>query len=89
MNFRMSGRLWSHSVSLTRRNLGPDVRLTQQSERTRIENNWYALAGRVVAVKVEADGDLHLALQDATGDKLGVVVVEIPANNSRARGRLK
>jgi hypothetical protein len=25
------------------------------------------------------DGDLHLALQDATGDKAGIVVCEIPA----------
>jgi hypothetical protein len=49
---------------------GIDVPLTMQSERTGRENNWYALTGRVVAVKVEADGDLHLALQDATGDHL-------------------
>jgi len=33
----------------------------------------------VVAVKVEMDGDLHVALQDATGDKAGIVVCEIPA----------
>jgi hypothetical protein len=59
--------------------LGPDVPLTMQSERTGIENNWYALTGRVVAVKVEADGDLHIALADATGDKPGVVVCEVPA----------
>ena len=58
---------------------GPDVLLTQQSERTGIENNWYALTGRVVALKVEGDGDLHIALQDATGDKPGIVVVEVPA----------
>ena len=58
---------------------GMDVHLTWQSERTGIENNWFALTGRVVAVKVEADGDLHLALQDATGDKPGIVVCEIPA----------
>jgi hypothetical protein len=58
---------------------GPDTPLTWQSERTGIENNWFALTGRVVAVKVEADGDLHLALQDATGDKPGIVVCEIPA----------
>jgi hypothetical protein len=56
-----------------------DVHLTWQSERTGIENNWYALTGRVVPVKVEADGDLHIALQDATGDKLGIVVVEVPS----------
>jgi hypothetical protein len=54
---------------------GPDVRLTGQSKRAGIENNWYALTGRVVAVKVEMDGDLHLAVQDATGDKAGIVVL--------------
>ena len=57
---------------------GPDIHLTQHSERTGIENNWFALTGRVVAVKVEADGDLHIALSDATGDKQGIVVTEIP-----------
>jgi hypothetical protein len=58
---------------------GPDGHLTGQSERTGIENKWFALTGRVVVVKVEADGDLHIALQDATGDKPGIVVAEIPA----------
>jgi hypothetical protein len=52
--------------------------LTWRSERTGIENNWYALTDRVAALKVEADGDLHIALQDATGDKPGIVVVEVP-----------
>jgi hypothetical protein len=51
----------------------PDVPLTQGSERTWIENQWFALTGRVVALKVEADGDLHIALQDATGDKPGIL----------------
>src|SRR5947207_15554352 len=58
---------------------GPDVQLTWQSERTGRENNWYSLTGRVVVVKVEADGDLHIAFQDPTGDKAGIVVCEIPA----------
>jgi hypothetical protein len=58
---------------------GIDVQLTWQSERTGIENKWFALTGRVVAVKVEADGDLHIALADATGDKPGIVVCEVPA----------
>jgi hypothetical protein len=58
---------------------GIDVALTWQSERTGIENKWFALTGRVVAVKVEADGDLHLALQDASGNKPGIVVCEVPA----------
>jgi hypothetical protein len=56
---------------------GPAER--RQSERTGIENNWFAVRGRVVAVKLEADGDLHLALQDATGDKPAIVVCEVPA----------
>jgi len=58
---------------------GPPEHLTQSSARTGIENNWFALTGRVVDVKVEMDGDLHLAVQDATGDKAGIVVCEIPA----------
>jgi hypothetical protein len=33
----------------------------------------------VIELQAEEDGDLHIALQDATGDKPGVVVAEIPA----------
>src|SRR4029079_1926773 len=58
---------------------GPDAALTMQSERTGTENKWYALKGRVVELIFEEDGDLHVALHDATGDKPGVVVCEIPA----------
>ena len=36
---------------------GPDVH--QQSKRTGLEQKWFAVTGRVVAVKVEADGDLR------------------------------
>ena len=50
-----------------------------QSERIGIESKWFALTGRVVELKVEEDGDLHIALHDVTGDKPGVVVCEIPA----------
>src|SRR5712672_631030 len=57
---------------------GSGEHLTQSSERSGIENNWVALTGRVVDVKVEMDGDLHIALQDANGDKAGIVVCEIP-----------
>jgi hypothetical protein len=53
--------------------------LTQSSGRTGIENNWYALTGRVVALKAETDGDLHIELQDVNGDKTGIVIVEVPA----------
>src|SRR5260370_24188799 len=38
-----------------------------------------ALTGRVVELKVEEDGDLHIALHGVTGDKPGVVVCEVPA----------
>src|SRR5215475_3482560 len=58
---------------------GPDAPITMQSERTGIENKWFALRGRVVELKVEEDGDLHIALHDVTGDKPGVVVCEVPA----------
>jgi hypothetical protein len=37
------------------------------------EEKWYALTGRVVDAKVEADGDIHLALQDADGNNRYVV----------------
>jgi hypothetical protein len=57
---------------------GPEEHLTQSSERTGREQNWFSLTGRMVVVKVEADGDLHIELSDATGDKQGIVVVEIP-----------
>jgi hypothetical protein len=57
---------------------GPDVPLTQSSERTGIENKWYALTGRIVDAKVEADGDIHIALEDATGNNVGTVSAEIP-----------
>jgi hypothetical protein len=44
-----------------------------------IGNNSFVLTGRVILVKVEADGDLHITLQDATRDKPGIIVAEIPA----------
>ena len=41
-----------------------DVDLTDYTEaRLPSEQKWYALTGRVVDAKVEADGDIHLALQ--------------------------
>ena len=58
---------------------GPDVRVTWQSERTGIENKWFALTGRVVAVQIGVDGDLHIELGDATNPKPGLIVCEIPA----------
>jgi len=55
------------------------VELTRYKEaRMPSEEKWYALTGRVVDAKVEADGDIHIALQDANGDKVGTVSAEIP-----------
>jgi hypothetical protein len=42
------------------------------------EQKWYALTGRVVDLKVEADGDIHIALVDANGNSVGTVSAEIP-----------
>jgi len=42
------------------------------------EEKSYARTGRIVDAKVEADGDIHLALEDATGNNLGTVSAEIP-----------
>jgi hypothetical protein len=58
---------------------GPTEHLTSSSERITTEQKWYALTGHVVELRAEEDGDLHIALQDATGDKPGTVVAEIPA----------
>jgi hypothetical protein len=33
----------------------------------------------VIEIRAEEDDDPHIALQDATGDKPGIVVAEIPA----------
>jgi hypothetical protein len=59
--------------------LGADVDLTQYTEaRMPSEQKWYALTGRIVDAKREADGDIHIALEDATGNAVGTVSAEIP-----------
>jgi hypothetical protein len=56
-----------------------DVDLTRYIEaRMPSEQKWYALTGGVVDAKVEADGDIHIALVDATGNNAGTVSAEIP-----------
>ena len=58
---------------------GPNVELNGMTEeRMPSEQKWYALTGRVVALKVEADGDIHMALEDANGNRVGTVSAEIP-----------
>jgi hypothetical protein len=59
--------------------LGPNIDLGRYTEaRMSSEQKWYALAGRVVDAKVEADGDIHIALQDANPDSVGTVSAETP-----------
>jgi hypothetical protein len=54
---------------------GPKVPLTKKTEtRLPVEQKWYELTGRVADVRVEADGDIHVALADATGMRVGVEV---------------
>jgi hypothetical protein len=58
---------------------GLTVDLTGYTEaRMPSEQKWYALTGRIVEAKVEADGDIHIALVDATGNNVGTVSAEIP-----------
>jgi hypothetical protein len=57
---------------------GPGARIRQDQGRIESENPWYAMTGRVVEIRAEDDGDLHVVLEDASGDKPGMVVTEIP-----------
>jgi hypothetical protein len=58
---------------------GPNVPLTRKTEtRMASEQKWYKLRGRVFDLRVEADGDIHIALRDATGKKIGTVGAEVP-----------
>jgi hypothetical protein len=59
--------------------LEPNVDLTSYTEaRMPSEQKWYALTGRVVDARVEADGDIHIALADANGNAVGTISAEIP-----------
>jgi len=59
--------------------LAPDIELTGATEeRMPSEQKWYNLTGRVVDLKVEADGDIHIALVDTNGNNIGTVNAEIP-----------
>src|SRR6266403_3284925 len=58
--------------------VGTTVKLTRSSPRIASEQRWFALTGRVTGVKVEADGDIHIELVDASDTKPGIVGAEIP-----------
>ncbi len=54
------------------------IKLGKNSKRISSEQKWYVLTGLVDAIKVEADGDIHIELVDADDNKAGTVSVEIP-----------
>ena len=58
--------------------VGVSAHLTKQSSRIASEQRWLALTGRVVGMKLEADGDIHIELVDANDNKPGIVGAEIP-----------
>jgi hypothetical protein len=60
--------------------LAPDVDLVSMVEsRMPSEEKWYALTGRGVEAKVEADGDIHVVLEDATGNNVHALAVDAGA----------
>ena len=67
--------------------LPPNAELTATTERMPSEQKWYALTGRIVDVKVEADGDIHIALVDATGNNIGTGSPDIPVGKQWLAGR--
>src|SRR6267143_1022276 len=58
--------------------VGTSVKPTKSSTRIASEQRWFALTGRVAGIKVEADGDIHIEIVDASGSKPGIVGAEIP-----------
>ena len=62
---------------------GPSEPLKPSSARIAAEQKWYAVTGRVVELRAEADGDLHIALQDATGEKPGSLWLRYRQNHTK------
>jgi hypothetical protein len=56
---------------------GPGGEIPRRDERIALENQWFAMTGRVERLKVEDDGDLHLELMNVDS-KAGTVIVELP-----------
>jgi len=53
-------------------------KVTMHTPRSGREKDWFEVTGKVVLVRAEADGDLHIQLKDADGQSDIMVVVEIP-----------
>ena len=56
---------------------GPGI-LPRGGGRVMNELQWYAMTGRVITVQAENDGDVHMVLENAAGDKPGKIIAEIP-----------
>jgi hypothetical protein len=52
--------------------------LDSESRRQPQEEQWYKVTGRVVDVRVQADGDIHFELEDINGIKKGHILAEVP-----------
>ena len=63
---------------------GPTEYLVPSSERIWSEQKWYALTGRVIELRAEEDGDLHIGLQDATVENLASSWLRYLQNHSGA-----
>ena len=57
--------------------VGPGT-IPHGGSRTGNELRFYALTGRVISMGAEADGDVHLVLENAYDEKPGKVIAEIP-----------
>ena len=51
------------------------------------ETQWFALTGRVITLQAENDADVHMVLVDATGNKPGKVIAELPLGDRWCRLR--
>jgi hypothetical protein len=58
----------------------PEEKISTRTPRIGREEHWYELTGKVVLVKAEEDGDLHIQLRDPEGHGRLQVVVEIPVD---------
>jgi hypothetical protein len=52
--------------------------ITKHTPRSGKEKEWFEVTGKVMLVKAEEDGDLHIQLVDADGSSNVNVVVEVP-----------
>jgi hypothetical protein len=59
----------------------PDHQIGGHTPRYGREREWFMVTGRVVQVKVEEDGDLHVELCDSHNPRSVHVVVEIPVDH--------